>query len=82
MQVLIGLTMVEKVKNNEENKKKQKRIKKVFKSIAVKQGAEPVTLVNFGDWAAQWDELEEAWYVIINFIIIFIFHLSIYYSII
>jgi len=23
---------------------------------------DPVTLVNFGDWAAQWDELEEAWY--------------------
>ena len=42
--------------------KKQKRIKKVFKSIVVKQGEEPVTLVNFGDWAAQWDELEEAWY--------------------
>ena len=62
--------------------KKQKRIKKVFTSIVLKQGEEPVTLVNFGDWAAQWDELEEAWYVIINFIIIFIFHLSIYHSII
>ena len=56
--------------------KKQKRIKKLFTSIYLKQGEEPVTLVNFGDWAAQWDELEEAWYVIINFIIIFIFHLS------
>lgn len=22
-----------------------------------------MTLVNFGDWAAQWDELEEAWSV-------------------
>ena len=42
--------------------KKQKRIKKVFTSIVLKQGEEPVTLVNFGDWAAQWDELEEAWY--------------------
>ena len=68
LQVLIGLTMVEKVKNNEENKKKQKRIKKVFTSIVLKQGEEPVTLVNFGDWAAQWDELEEAWYVFIIFL--------------
>ena len=46
--------------------KKQKRIKKVFTSIVLKQGEEPVTLVNFGDWAAQWDELEEAWYDIVN----------------
>ena len=43
--------------------KKQKRIKKLFTSIYLKQGEEPVTLVNFGDWAAQWDELEEAWSV-------------------
>jgi hypothetical protein len=27
------------------------------------QPEDPVTLVNFGDWAAQWDELEEAWSV-------------------
>ena len=25
-----------------------------------------MTLVNFGDWAAQWDELEEAWSVSYN----------------
>ena len=62
--------------------KKQKRIKKVFTSIVLKQGEEPVTLVNFGDWAAQWDELEEAWYVIMNFIFIFILYLSFYDSII
>ena len=64
-----------------------KRIKKSKKGLrkysqVLKQGEEPVTLVNFGDWAAQWDELEEAWYVIINLIIIFILYLSIYHSII
>ena len=26
---------------------------------------EASTLVNFGDWAAQWDEQEEAWFVLI-----------------
>ena len=26
------------------------------------EGQEVSTLVNFGDWAAQWDELEEAWW--------------------
>jgi len=31
-------------------------------SVVDEEGEEPVTLVNFGDWAAQWDELEEAWY--------------------
>jgi len=32
------------------------------KASATDKVDEPVTLVNFGDWAAQWDELEEAWY--------------------
>ena len=30
-------------------------------NVILRKVEDPVTLVNFGDWAAQWDELEEAW---------------------
>ena len=30
-------------------------------TTTIPQDEDPVTLVNFGDWAAQWDELEAAW---------------------
>ena len=30
-------------------------------NVILRKVEDPVTLVNFGDWAAQWDELDEAW---------------------
>ena len=32
-------------------------------NVILRKVEDPVTLVNFGDWAAQWDELEEAWWL-------------------